>query len=256
MKPLSELDYKAIKPVKLIIFDVDGVLVPRGTVIKQDGNKTYFETKEVSNENTELIKELVTKYGFKVNISSGRSIHMLKDMFREVLPYVSITYENGSASLVDGWVTQYINTEAKLYQLSKVLRTVKNKNIKGFEQKEFIITIHCENPVIKIENIVKKCPCCYCIWNGEAYDIGITKQTKGLGVKRLAVQLGIKKKEVLAIGDNLNDAQLIEQAGLKITADKSRLAGDYHIPLNGKELPATILMKKLISVLGKAGKRS
>jgi len=46
-KPISELTKKDLKKIKLIVFDVDGVLVPKGTRIKQDGNVTTLETKRI-----------------------------------------------------------------------------------------------------------------------------------------------------------------------------------------------------------------
>ena len=46
-KPISELTKEDLKKIKLIVFDVDGVLVPRGTKIKQRGNVTTLETKTI-----------------------------------------------------------------------------------------------------------------------------------------------------------------------------------------------------------------
>ena len=48
MKPLDELTKKDLKNIKLLVFDLDGVLVPRGTKIKQTGNTTCYETKKIA----------------------------------------------------------------------------------------------------------------------------------------------------------------------------------------------------------------
>jgi len=84
-KPLSELTKKDLKNIKLIVFDVDGVLVPRGTKIKQRGNITTLETKKIQENEINQIKKL-NKLGFRINISSGRGLYMLQNMFRKVLP--------------------------------------------------------------------------------------------------------------------------------------------------------------------------
>src|SRR3989344_1811075 len=129
MKEISELTKNELKDIKLIVFDVDGVLVRRGTKIKQKGKITTLETKIIDKKQIEQIKELC-KRGFLINI--------------------------------------------------------KNSRIKGFEPKEFIITIHCSEQVKEIENIVSKYKKLYTILNGEAYDIGVRNlQTKALGLKRV-----------------------------------------------------------------------
>jgi len=246
IKNISKLTKDDIQNIKLIVLDVDGVLVPRGTIIEQDGNETYYETKRISDKNINLIKSLYDR-GFLINISSGRSLTMLMDMFRDILPYVSLTYENGSATWISGKVYQHLNSFEHIYPLYKILGAIKHKNIKGWEPKEHIITIHCEDRVKKIEDIMEPIENMYCIWNKEAYDIGMKeKQTKGNGLKYLMYLNRLASRNVLAIGDNLNDKELIDVAGVRITADKTRLDGDFWIDLEGKELPATILMKKLL----------
>ena len=58
MKPLQEMTKEELKDIKLIVFDVDGVLVPRGTKIKQEGNTTTLETKVIERKEIGQIKEL------------------------------------------------------------------------------------------------------------------------------------------------------------------------------------------------------
>jgi len=48
MKPVTELTKEQLRNIRLLVFDVDGILVPRGTKIKQIGNTTTLETKIVS----------------------------------------------------------------------------------------------------------------------------------------------------------------------------------------------------------------
>ena len=249
MLPITSLTKAVIRNIKLIVLDVDGVLVPRGTKIKQFGNKTIFETKKIGGREIEMIKKLKEK-GFFININSGRGLYMLEEMFREILPFVSLTYENGSATWFKGRVYQHVNSFEHLRKILPKLQAVKNKNIKGFEPKEFIISIHCKKRVKEIEGIAAQERKLYCIWNSEAYDIGVKKiQTKAVGVKAVAKLLHLKKNNILVIGDNYNDREMMKEGGIAVTADKTRVKGDFYVPFKGKVLPAGLLMGQILRVL-------
>ena len=100
-----------------------------------------------------------------------------------------------------------------------------------------------------IEKIVEEEGGLYTVWNGEAYDIGIKKeQTKALGLRHTMEIFKLKKKNVMAIGDNYNDQELLEESGMPISADKSRVKGKFYVPLKGKFLPADMLMQKILSI--------
>lgn len=247
MKPIAELTKEQVKNIKMIVFDVDGVLVPRGTKIKQVRNITTLETKIIKKKQIGQIKELYEK-GFLINISSGRGLYMLQEMFADVLPFVSLTYENGSATWYKGRIYQHVNSFKYLKEVFPKLRQVKSNNIKGFEPKEFIITIHCTKRVKEIERIVEGEKNLYMLWNGEAYDVGVKKnQTKSVGLKRIMKIFKLKKKNVMAIGDNYNDYELLQEAGIAISADKNRVRGDFYVPLKGAFLPADKLIQVLLS---------
>ncbi|HEU0085878.1 MAG TPA: HAD-IIB family hydrolase [Candidatus Paceibacterota bacterium] len=249
MKPIEKMSKQDLKNLKMIVFDVDGVLVPRGTKIKQVGNTTTLETKVIGKDQIEQIRQLSEK-GFLINISSGRGLYMLQEMFRDVLSFVSLTYENGSATWYRGKIYQHFNSYIYLQKIFPKLKAVKDKNIKGFEPKEFIITIHCEKKVPAIEKIVAQDKNLYTVWNGEAYDIGIkNKQTKALGVRQVMKIFNLKKSQVMAIGDNYNDKEMLEATGIPISADKTRVKGKFYVPLRGKFLPADLLMQKILNLL-------
>lgn len=248
MKPLSQMVKKDISKIKMVVFDVDGVLVPRGTKIKQVGNTTTLNTKVIALKQIEQIKELHKK-GFLINISSGRGLYMLQEMFRAILPFVSLTYECGSATWYKGKIYQHINSFEYTKNIFPKLKEIKNKDIKGFEPKEFIITIHCKKPIKEIEDTVKKDKNLVTLWNGEAYDVLIKKhQTKALGIKQIAKIFKIKKENIMAIGDNYNDQEMLNESGMPISADKTRVNGSFFIPLEGKYLPADNLMQKILSL--------
>ena len=52
---MTETVINKAKAVRLIVFDVDGVLVPRGTKIKQVGNITKLETKVIAKKEVLLV---------------------------------------------------------------------------------------------------------------------------------------------------------------------------------------------------------
>jgi HAD superfamily hydrolase (TIGR01484 family) len=248
MKPLNEMSQKDLSQIKMIVFDVDGVLVPRGTKIKQVGNTTTLETKLIHTKQIEQIKKLYD-LGYLINISSGRGLYMLQEMFREILPFVSLTFENGSATWYSGKIYQHVNSFEYLKNVfPKLKKAVSgNPNFKGFEPKEFIITIHCEKEIKEIKEVVKKEKKLVTIWNGEAYDIQIKKdQTKAVGLRHAMKIFKLQKKNVMAIGDNYNDQELLKESGMPISADKSRVKGKFFVPLQGEFLPADKLMQKIL----------
>jgi len=234
----------------MIVFDVDGVLVPRGTKIKQVGNTTTLETKVIHEKQIEQIKKIY-EAGFLINISSGRGLYMLQEMFRGILPFVSLTYENGSATWYKGKIYQHVNSFEYLKDVFPKLKKEleNNKNVKGFEPKEFIITIHCAEQIKEIEEIVAKEKGLTTIWNGEAYDVQIKgDQTKAVGLRHVMEIFKLKKDNVMAIGDNYNDAELLAESGMPISADKNRVSGKFYVPLEGEFLPADKLMQKILEL--------
>jgi HAD superfamily hydrolase (TIGR01484 family) len=248
MLPIKYLDWDILKNIKLIVFDVDGVMVPRGTKIRQIDNLTTFETKRIAQKQIEQIKKL-NELKFLINISSGRGLYMLQEMFREILPFTSLTYEHGSATWYQGKIHQHINSFEYLHKVLQELKNIQHENIKGFEPKEFIITIHSEDRVEEIEKLLtEKYPYLYCLWNGEAYDIGMNEQHKATGLTALRKIFGLEKENVLAIGDNYNDKELLDAAGIAVSADKTRVNGHFYVPLEGEILPAERLMEHIIRI--------
>jgi len=249
MRHINELTLKDLDPIRLIVFDVDGVLVRRGTKIKSTKDFLELGIKRIDSKQIEQIQTLYKK-GFLININSGRGLYMLQLMFRAVLPYVSLTYENGSATWIYGKIVQHVNSYEALDPVIISLLSVKDERIKGWEPKEFITTIHCTERVPRIEKIVSTFSNLYIIWNGEAYDIGIKNlQTKAVGLSELMRYMCFEKEHVLVIGDNYNDKPMMDVGGLRVTADKSRVEGDFWVPIDDERLPADILMSKIIDLM-------
>ncbi len=238
-----------LKKIKFILLDIDGVVVPRGTKIEQKGENLKINIKKIPESQIEKIKTL-SKKGYVFGINSGRGLYMLQNMFSKILPYLIITYENGSATWYKGKIYQHSNSFDKLYKVRQELEKVKHPNIKGFEPKEFIITVHCKKRVKEIEKIVSKYKELYSIWNDEAYDIGVKGlQTKARGLKEVMKTFKIKKQQILFVGDNYNDRGLGGMAGVIVSADKTRLKGDIYVSMHEKKLPAEQVMDIFLNKL-------
>ena len=54
----------------------------------------------------------------------------------------------------------------------------------------------------------------------------------------------------MAIGDNYNDQELLEESGISISADKTRARGDFYVPLHEEFLPADLLIQKILFLIG------
>ncbi|MBU3923125.1 hypothetical protein KJ684_02770 [Patescibacteria group bacterium] len=97
-KPLEELYLDFIKKkVKAVTFDLDGVIVPTGTFLREsvDGTELTMRTHKLSKEMVEMIKEL-KKYVW-INFSSGRALLYLQQMLEDILwDKVSLIAENMS----------------------------------------------------------------------------------------------------------------------------------------------------------------
>jgi len=247
----KDIPEEQLKHLKLAVFDSDGVALPRGTVILQqekDGiNETNMKVMRVSSDMVDMFHRL--KGHMKVCFSSGRSLMHLQDMYGEVLGGGTILQaENGNVSLVDGRIVQHFDYDEQYFRkIANIQKEIKQLSIRGFEPKQFILTVHADREIPEVYQIIKK----YdpekelrCMWNGEAFDIMAKKVSKGAGLEKLLDSLGIKKTEVIAIGDRVNDVELINTAGIGVSADIQGVKADYHT--QGEGLGGGILMKYLL----------
>lgn len=248
MKPITELSKKDLEEIKLICFDCDGVTVKRGTKIEEKGQSLKVETHTLSGEL--LNKLLLLKKHFHLTFSSGRSLLYLDRMYGKVLwDDASLQGENGIFTLIDGQVIQHEKfTQDELEKINRMKIEIRelmriNKDIRGFEPKQFLITPHCWQEVPKIPKIVKKHDIkdeFYCQWNGEAYDIAPRRLNKGNGLRYLAELLEIKMNQAIAVGNGPNDREMVKYAGIGVTTDPKEIKGDFYttgeLHLGGEEL--------------------
>lgn len=262
MKPLSALTAKELAKIKLVSFDVDGVLVKKGTEIfeiedVERNNVLIVKTKPISPELVKKINRL--KKHLFVNISSGRSLLYLIEVFDPILwDNASLQGENGLFTLIGGKLIQNNHlTLEELELLRKIHHAIHkeslgNPNIRGFEPKQFLISVHCfkEDPVM--EEIVKKYDTEHVLgikWSSEAYNIFPKRISKGTGLKALGKLLDISQSEMLVAGNDPNDKEAVEGPGISVTTSPATLTANYYT--EGKlELGGEALVDRLLEIFG------
>lgn len=253
MKPITDLTKDDIKNIKLICFDVDGVTVERGTQIEETETTLNVKTHTLSDELLKKLQEL--KKHFTIAISSGRSLLYLTRMYSALLwDNVALQGENGIFTLMNGQVIQHEVFDKKtLQQLRNMFVDLRelgkgNKDFRGFEPKQFLITVHAWKELPEVSEIVKRHDPAneyYCIWNGEAYDIAPKRLNKGNGLRYLAGHLNIDINQTMAIGNGPNDLEMVQTAGIGVTTDPKEIQSDFFttgsLHLGGEELVDKLL---------------
>ncbi|MDI6820765.1 MAG: HAD hydrolase family protein [Patescibacteria group bacterium] len=256
-KPLEKLGYSFIREnIKAVTFDIDGVIVPTGTFLREniDGTELTIKTYKLSAEMVSMLKEL-KKYVW-INFSSGRALLYLQNMLGDILwDRVTLTAENGNFILMNGKVEQIAEYDQKYFQKItdirqdlKRLKEEKPDSVYGFEPKHVIITIHTAKKMSEIEEIVKKHDKkreLYCLWTSEGYDIGHMKTNKRTALLYLTGKLEIKPEQMITTGNNLNDKEMLG-FGIGVSVDPEQVSGEYAIPKKKGELGGEILAKYLL----------
>lgn len=257
MKPLSQLTAKEVQNIKLVSFDADGVTVERGTEVLETDNVLTVKTKKITDN---LIRNLgrLKKY-VHINISSGRTPLYLDRMFGPVLwERASIQGEDGLFTLIDGQLVQTAPlTQNELEKLEDVRTQVRklaetNQNIRGFEPKQFMVSVRCGQEDQQVVDIVRRIDTnneFNVLWiSGESHDIFLKRFNKGVGLEFLRKHLNLEQNQVLAVGNDPNDVPMLEVAGISITTDPKGVQADFHT--EGKfELGGEEVVNRLLELL-------
>ncbi|MDE1855322.1 MAG: HAD family phosphatase [Candidatus Micrarchaeota archaeon] len=239
--------------IKMAVFDIDGVIIPKGTEIHENIDGTEFEmrTHKLSKNFVENVRKL-KKY-VRVDFSSGRSLLYLRSLVKDFFDRdVILQTENGALSFLDGEIIHpdFPNDYFELvYKLKDLVQENRDKlQVEGFEPKLFILTVHAAEENRLFYDLVKKVDThgiLSCVWGGEAYDVSLKGVTKGQMLAEISQRLGLKSAEVLTTGNAMNDKEMLE-FGVGVTAEPDVVWGRYKSSgkkLCGEEV-AEFLVKK------------
>ena len=247
--------------VKLIMTDIDGTLLPDGTM---NINPEYFE----------VIEKLVNK-GIVFVVASGRHMSSVKKVFAPVLDKIWVASQNGNVltyhgksrivkSIPQEWgremwrqfsklkgVEGVLDTATGMYcpfeesPMYKILLDDYHYNVVGTggwdqvpEEDFSMMTLY--HPE-RVEDICKEFV--EDKWKGKLeflnsgkywVDIVMPEAGKGTALEEICSQLGISPEETIAFGDNLNDISMIQSAGkgyaVNTAREETKKAADEVIP--------------------------
>lgn len=262
-----EIPEEELSRIKIVLLDSDGVCIPRGTVIQErEYDNGVYELKFSTNVITDRLAEKINLLSSKVRvvISSGRSLIYLQSMYSKILgSNIDLMAENGWIILESGiWMEKIaFGYEGYFQTIRNIRNEIKQLPISGFEPKQFILTVHCDFELGEVYGIVEKYDTdqrLQIMWNGEAFDIQPKCVSKGTALRTIlrrtrmpASGIGsyhpsrhIHKENVLAMGDRINDKEMMEEAGIAVSADIDALEAPYYTI--GEGLPGEILVDYLL----------
>ena len=248
--PIDQLTEEYLANVKVICFDGDGVTKKKGTEFIFENDQLVLESYPPQIDFLDKLKLLRQK--FHVTIRSGRSMSYLMNAYGDNID--SLQAEIGMYLKIDRLIIN--NYELKVEQKNKIekirqeLGMLSDVNIRGFEPKEYLITLHCKQTISEVEEIVKQYDPedeLYCWWNEEAYDIGLKGINKATGLQKLVERLGLKMEQVMTVGNGINDENMTAVAGLDISTDPKHLSADFVAV--GEELGGEMVVDKILELV-------
>jgi HAD superfamily hydrolase (TIGR01484 family) len=227
MKSIQNLTKTDLENIKLLCFDCDGVTIKEGTFLQENQGELIVRTAKLTPEMTKKINSL--KNNFYIMFSSGRHPLYLARMYETILwDKVILQGENGLLTVFNGKVSQFENYPMELLKTATKIKADlrrlagSNNNVNGFEPKQFLISLHCQEDMDEVRAIVDKHDTdneFFCLWSGEAFDIAPRKFNKGNGLKSVVKKLNLKLDNVLAVGNDPNDKEMVEESGISVTTD-------------------------------------
>lgn len=208
----KEIPKNKLKEIEFLVLDSDGVCVARGTEIKETIQDNYYiyimKTHTLSDSLAAKIRQ-TTKH-LPVFISSGRSQQYLETVYSKVKDCVAFIPENGAIRRPDS--------------LDEIKREIIKRELPvAFEPKNFILTVHAPTEIRQIYQIVRETDKnLKVMWNGEAFDIQDKNFSKGK-----VFSMAAQSHKFMAIGDRVNDMELLEAAYLPVSADIDALEAPY-----------------------------
>jgi len=251
----QEIPLEKLNKLKMIILDSDGVTVKRGTKIIEKEDKNSLVVSVRANKISDRLADKINRLKNRATIclASGRGLIWLQSMYSKIIDDKTVILaENGNIALINGELRQLFDYDAEYFTLrAKIRNEISKLPINGFEPKQIILTANCPHKIEQIPKIIKrldKKKQIKAMWvAGEAWDIQRKDVSKGSGIKKIMKLLKLKRENLLAIGDGLNDKEMVEMAGIGVSADIKDLNAKYYTV--GKGLGGEILIDYLLKRL-------
>ena len=250
--------------IKLIASDLDGTLL-------------YQRNNSVSEEMFDMIREMKER-GIIFAAATGRQYHNLKKLFAPVWEDMAFICENGAAIFYkDQLLEQYVIPKDALLELihlidsderTEVLVSSANTSYVRPKRSDFVdhltllgnhVTVvkeweDIEEPCIKVAWYEKggvenrqehwreliKPPAKVVTSGAEWLDILFPDCNKGVGMKLLQKHLALKTKEIVAFGDNDNDAEMLKVVGYPIAMKNGKDAIKALCPYETSKVEDTV----------------
>jgi len=251
----QEIPLEKLNKLKMIILDSDGVTVKRGTKIIEKEDKNSLVVSVRANKISDRLADKINRLKNRATIclASGRGLIWLQSMYSKIIDDKTVILaENGNIALINGELRQLFDYDAEYFTLrAKIRNEISKLPINGFEPKQIILTANCPYKIEQVPKIIKrldKKKQIKAMWvAGEAWDIQRKDVSKGSGIKKIMKLLKLKRENLLAIGDGLNDKEMVEMAGIGVSADIKDLNAKYYTV--GKGLGGEILIDYLLKRL-------
>jgi len=240
-RPIGEITKDNLDKIKVICFDRDGVVAKKGTWWTNGKLETFHLVQSTKYKVQRLAER------FLICITSGRSLEFLEQEWNET--DISLHGEIGNFVKHKYVVTEEVWTASETETISRIklkMEGLRDDKISGFEPKKKIITLHCKDRIMEVERIARD-DLLYCWWNGEAYDIGPKRISKGTAIKKWVGGLGIGMDQVMTVGNGINDSNMTDIVGIDVSTNPERLEADFVV--SGEELGAGKLIDRLLELV-------
>ena len=179
------------------IIDKNAHIIAYNGAMILDGNDTIFFEQGLSANASRQILEYVKYYDTTACIWSGNKLYVNKLNKRAAKYKINVMTEPLLCVAEEELICTGI-TKILLFDTPE--RTMQfQKELKG-----------------KLPNDVTFCPS-----TPEYLEFFNSKVSKGLAIRRIAMHYGIKREEIIAFGDNCNDIEMIEYAGLGVAMENA-----------------------------------
>ncbi len=251
--PLTEMSDQELRKIKLVVFDVDGVIIRKGSTVHENADGTEFtmRTNRLSQRFVDSVMEL--KKHVRVSFSSGRNILYLKTIVRDFFDEsIILQAENGNMAFINGNIIHPIYPSGYFESIYRIRNHISENaealKLEGFEPKIFILSVHMLEQNDMIYKILNECDpkgIIDVVWGGEAYDFGPKGVTKGSMLNEVSRMLKLARDEIMTMGNALNDAEMLE-FGIGVTVEPGVVWGKYKTSgkgLGGEEIAEFLVGK-------------